>query len=73
MATFFKQVLDLQYTDAEILQEELNRLLGPGGWSGKLEISAGKFVVDVRQSLSKDQIDGINEKMRNHYAEKRGR
>lgn len=38
MATFFKQVLDLQYTDTGILQEELNRLLGPGGWSGKLEV-----------------------------------
>lgn len=37
-ATYVSQVLPLNYFDESILQEELNRLLGFDGWSGRMEV-----------------------------------
>lgn len=65
MPAFVRQVVEMRYTDTEILAQELDQRLGPRNW--KCEVFASRIVLKLSRALSSQEIAEIKNKMQLRY------
>lgn len=67
MPAFVQQVVEMRYTDTEILAQELDRKLGPKNW--KCEVFASHIVLKLSRALNSQEIAEIKDQMQLRYEE----
>lgn len=60
------QTLPMRYIDIDVLQDQLNQILGEDGWDSQ-ESLGSQYVIGVKRELTLDEIEKIKDASRSHY------
>lgn len=61
-----RQTLPMRYADTDVLESQLNELLGEDGWESQGMVGQ-QYVLGLKRELTSEEIARIEEAIRRHY------
>ncbi|KAI0593982.1 hypothetical protein F4775DRAFT_575659 [Biscogniauxia sp. FL1348] len=71
MEGLIEQTFTMRYTDTDILEQELDRILGSDNWK-TAKIFGEQIIISANRQLTQDEINEIRNRIRIHYENKSG-